>query len=104
MTRCLAVSWLDYDHLFPRLSAVVHHGRMGTTHAAVLHGVPRVIVPHAADQGLHAQRAETNGARLTVTHDAGFRIRARNLSAAFAGLGGAPRAAEWVSGPAKHAD
>jgi len=86
---------------------------MGTTHAAVVHGLPQVIVPHAADQGLQARRAEASGVGLivapkdatlesmqraieTVVRDPAFRIRAAKLSAAFARAGGVPRAAEWI--------
>lgn len=36
--------------LFPRCSAIVHHGGAGTTMSAVLAGKGSVVVPHAADQ------------------------------------------------------
>ncbi len=115
LPRCIAVPWVDYDHLFLRLAVAVHHGGMGTTHAAVIHGVPQVIVPHAADQTVQARRAEASGVGLaitpqdatlesmqraieTVVRDPGFRIRARNVSATFAAAGGVPRAAEWIVG------
>ncbi len=113
LPRCIAVAWADYDHLFPRLSVAVHHGGMGTAHAAVVHGVPQVIVPHAADQSLQALRAEASGVGLmirpkeatldalqhaveTVVRDPGFRIRARNLAVEFAARGGAPVAARCI--------
>jgi UDP:flavonoid glycosyltransferase YjiC (YdhE family) len=113
LPRCIAVSWVDYDHLFPRLAAAIHHGGMGTTHAAVVHGTPQVIVPHAADQDLQARRAEASGVGLailpknatldslqqtieTVVRDPGFRIRARGLSASFTSAGGAAAAARWL--------
>lgn len=114
LPRCIAVSWVDYDHLFPRLAAVVHHGGMGTTHAAVLHGVPQIIVPHAADQVLQAARAEAAGVGLTlrpgeatlesvqaavetIVRDPGFGLRAKNLKEAFAAGGGVALAAERVA-------
>lgn len=114
LPRCMAVSWVDYDHLFPRLAVAIHHGGMGTTHAAVVHGVPQVVVPHAADQALQARRAEASGVGLTirpqdatvesmrravetVVRDPGVRMRARNVSAAFAQAGGVPRAAESIA-------
>jgi len=42
----------DMPHawLFPRMSAVVHHGGAGTTHATLRAGVPSAAVPHVADQ------------------------------------------------------
>jgi sterol 3beta-glucosyltransferase len=46
-----------HDWLFPRMSAVVHHGGAGTTAAAFRAGVPSVIVPHGNDQFAWAQRA-----------------------------------------------
>jgi MGT family glycosyltransferase len=113
LPRCAAVAWVDYDHLFPRLAVAVHHGGMGTTHAAVVHGVPQVILPHAADQGLQARRAEASGAGLAlrpreatleavqkaieaVVRDAAFRARAQKLAAAFAAAGGIDAAARGV--------
>ena len=46
-----------HDWLFPRVSAVVHHGGAGTTAAAFRAGVPAVIVPHGNDQFAWAARA-----------------------------------------------
>ena len=42
--------------LFPRMSAVVHHGGAGTTAAAIRAGVPSVIVPHLGDQPYWGRR------------------------------------------------
>ena len=120
LPQCIALSWLDYDHVFPHLSVAIHHGGLGTTHAAVVHGVPQVIIPHAADQSLQARRAEANGVGLqiapgaaridslrqaieTVIHDPGFRIRAQNLATAFARAGGVPHAAERIAALADRA-
>lgn len=36
--------------LFPRMSAVVHHGGAGTTAAGLRAGVPAVLIPHLGDQ------------------------------------------------------
>ncbi len=46
-----------HDWLFPKMSAVVHHGGAGTTAAAFRAGVPSVVVPHGNDQVAWAQRA-----------------------------------------------
>ena len=48
--------WVDYDHVLPRCSLIIHHGGMGTTHAAILRGLLQVVVPHAADQRAQARR------------------------------------------------
>lgn len=50
-----------HDWLFPRMSAVVHHGGAGTTAAGLRAGVPSVIVPHLGDQPLWGQRVEALG-------------------------------------------
>jgi sterol 3beta-glucosyltransferase len=38
--------------VFPRCSAVLHHGGAGTSHAALRAGVPSVVVAHTAEQEL----------------------------------------------------
>jgi sterol 3beta-glucosyltransferase len=44
-----AVDWVPYDWLFPRMSAVVHHGGAGTTAAGLRAGLPSVVVPYFLD-------------------------------------------------------
>jgi sterol 3beta-glucosyltransferase len=53
----------DVHHawLFPRVSAVVHHGGSGTTGAGLRAGVPSVLVPHISDQPFWAQRVAQLG-------------------------------------------
>jgi MGT family glycosyltransferase len=110
-TRLL--NWIDYDQVFPRLSVIIHHGGMGTTHRAVLQGLPQVVVPHAADQrgqarrvaqskvGLNlsafdVQRGQLLPAIRAVTSDLKVREAAQNLQADFAALGGAEHAADLL--------
>jgi MGT family glycosyltransferase len=112
-TRLL--SWLEYDHVFPRLSVIVHHGGMGTTHRAVIQGIPQVVVPHAADQRGQARRVAQakvglsltahdvrNGQLLpairAVTRDPAVAQQAQQLAAEFATLGGPPVAADLLLG------
>ncbi len=64
-TRLL--NWVDFAHVMPRSSAIIHHGGMGTTHAAILHALPQIIVPHAADQRGQARRAAQTGVGLHLT-------------------------------------
>ena len=52
----LTVGDLSHWQLFPRLAGVVHHGGAGTTAAAARAGVPQVVLPHAFDQFLLADR------------------------------------------------
>jgi sterol 3beta-glucosyltransferase len=53
----------DVPHawLFPRVSAVVHHGGSGTTGAGLRAGAPSVLVPYLGDQPFWAQRVAELG-------------------------------------------
>lgn len=53
-TRLL--NWAPFDHVLPRCELMIHHGGMGTTHHAIVHGVRQIVVPHAADQRIQARR------------------------------------------------
>jgi len=50
-----------HSWLFPRMSAVMHHGGSGTTHSAARAGVPSIVVPFAADQFFWADRLRRLG-------------------------------------------
>ena len=50
-----------HDWLFPKMSAVIHHGGSGTTATALRAGVPQVLVPLILDQYHHAQRLYEEG-------------------------------------------
>lgn len=54
--------WVDFDAVLPGVAGVIHHGGVGTTHAALRHGAPQVIVPHAGDQLAQAGRITPAGA------------------------------------------
>ena len=111
-TRLL--NWIPFEHVLPRTRLIIHHGGMGTTHAAVIHGIPQIAVPHAADQRGNARRIAQakvglnltahdvrNGALLegvnALTHDARVQATARDLAAHFASLGGPERAADLLA-------
>ncbi len=108
------LDWVNYDWLFPRLAAAVHHGGVATTHAAICHGLPQLIIPHAGDQALQARRAAatgvgvhlapaaTNPATLQAAlHDLLanplWRTRAAHLQAEFGALGGPAHAARLLA-------
>ncbi len=57
----LAVDAVPHALVFPRVSAIVHHGGAGTTTAAASSGVPQVILPHILDQFYWAHRVERLG-------------------------------------------
>lgn len=110
-TRLL--NWVDFDRVFPRLRVILHHGGMGTTHAAILHGLPQIITPHAADQRGQARRArqakvglelrshEIHQGQLAaavhaITSTPLVDNAVRSLKQSFAALGGPERAAEHI--------
>ena len=110
-TRLL--NWAPYEHLLPRCKIAIHHGGMGTTHRALTHGLPQIVVPHAADQRIQARRAAEAKVGLHLTaHDVrqgqlGEGVKAileaewvaenaRRLAREMASLGGVERAASLV--------
>lgn len=50
------VDAVPHDWLFPRMTAVVHHGGAGTTAAGLRAGTPSVIIPYMADQPFWGRR------------------------------------------------
>jgi len=65
---CMAVDDVNHDLLFPRVTAVVHHGGAGTTAAAARAGVPQVITPMFGDQFYWASRIAHLGAGATIPY------------------------------------
>ena len=49
---CLFVDDEPHSVLFPKVSAVIHHGGAGTVATAARAGVPQIVLPHVADQFL----------------------------------------------------
>jgi UDP:flavonoid glycosyltransferase YjiC (YdhE family) len=107
------VNFVPFDAVLPRTKLMIHHGGMGTTHAAVVHGVPQIVVPHAADQRGQARRAAQAKVGLNLTaHDVrhgklweGARAilkdsrvleNSQRMAEAMAALGGPERAADEV--------
>ena len=107
------MNYVPFDAVLPRAKIMIHHGGMGSTHRAVVHGVPQIVVPHAADQRGQARRASQalvglnltahdvrhgkllEGTRALLT-DARVQQNARDLAAEMASLGGAEAAAAAV--------
>ncbi len=105
--------WIDYAQVFPHLGGIAHHGGMATTHAALVHGIPQVVVPHAGDQypqaarvtqarvgyGIRAKDFTMENAPLILADilwDPEFTKNARAMAETFRALGGPPRAADAV--------
>ena len=51
---------IPHSWLFPKISAAIHHGGAGTTHASLRHGLPTLILPFGADQPFNADRVALN--------------------------------------------
>ncbi len=95
----LIIGSAEHRAIAPHCMAMVHHGGAGTTHTALLCGVPQIIVSHLADQpywgriihakGLgpkHLSRARLTAARLadrikTVTTTPDFKTKAAQAAA-----------------------
>jgi sterol 3beta-glucosyltransferase len=50
-----------HSWLFPRMSAIAHHGGAGTTSESLRAGVPTIVVPHLADQPFWGSRVAALG-------------------------------------------
>jgi MGT family glycosyltransferase len=91
----LVVPYAPHSRLFPRASALVHHGGVGTTGQALRAGRPMVIVPYSHDQPDNATRCTALGVATVVRRGA---ANARRLSRALRLVTGEPsyaaRAAE----------
>lgn len=62
---------VPHTFLFPRCSLAIHHAGCGTSHAALLAGIPSVSVPIAGDQPFWAARLAEVGIGAVVTRGDG---------------------------------
>ncbi len=56
-----SLDYAPYAWLFPRMSAVIHHGGSGTTGLALRSGVPSTVIPFTADQPFWGARTHALG-------------------------------------------
>ena len=52
---------VSHQALFPHVKAVIHHGGVGTTAAALQAGIPQLIMPFSVDQPFWAKRMQLLG-------------------------------------------
>ncbi len=105
--------WVDFEETLPRLAGIIHHGGVGTTHAALRHGLPQVVVPHAGDQQPQAGRITQAGVGYGVApanftlpaarwlaqqllENAALRQAAAAWQVELAAPGGVEAAAQWI--------
>jgi rhamnosyltransferase subunit B len=110
----LLVDRAPHQLLFPRASAVVHQGGIGTTAQALRSGHPMLVVPHAHDQPDNAFRVTNLGVARTVfprrykaprvarelerlLGEAHYRERSAAVADIVRGEGGAEAAAEAIA-------
>jgi len=67
--------YAPHASVFPRCSAIVHHGGAGTTQASLLSGKPAIIVPHTAEQEFWGSELRRIGVALKY-------LKRRSLNAA----------------------
>jgi sterol 3beta-glucosyltransferase len=110
----MVIKSAPHRSLFPRVTAVVHHGGAGTTAAGLLAARPTIVCPFQGDQhfwgaAIHsagagpqpmpAKKLTTNrlaSAIQTANADADMRTRAAELSKRIAQENGADRASEQI--------
>lgn len=113
-SNVIAIDSVPHAWLFPRTSAVVHHGGAGTTAAGLRAGVPSIVVPFHGDQPFWGDRVAAAGVgpkpiprrALTVdrlaaaidaaTGDAAMRDRAAAIGRAVRAEDGVARAVEVI--------
>lgn len=61
------VGYAPFDALLPRLTALVHHGGIGTTAQALAAGLPQAVQPYAHDQFDNAARLVKRGVALRLS-------------------------------------
>jgi rhamnosyltransferase subunit B len=111
----MAAEYAPHAGLFPRAAAIVHHGGVGTTAAALRAGRPMLVVPHAHDQPDNADRcrrlgvarvldatrytAQRAAAHLTaLIADPSYSRRARAIAEQIAHERGVETAADTIAG------
>ncbi|MDJ0689999.1 MAG: glycosyltransferase [Xenococcaceae cyanobacterium MO_188.B32] len=62
----MATNYVPYSQIFPRASAIVHQGGIGTTAQALRSGRPTLIMPYTYDQPDNAARVQRLGTSRTI--------------------------------------
>jgi UDP:flavonoid glycosyltransferase YjiC (YdhE family) len=109
----LVIERAPHQLLFPRASAIVHQGGVGTTGQALRSGKPTLVVPHSHDQPDNAARVRRLGVARTLVpgqykaqrvvreldrllSDTSYRDHGSRVAATIAAEDGANRAADLI--------
>lgn len=65
-SNILAVDYVPYEQILPKVAVFVHHGGIGNTAVALKSGVPQLIRPCAFDQFDNASRAVSLGVAVEI--------------------------------------
>ncbi len=95
----LAVQYVAYSRLFPRATAIVHQGGIGTVGQALAAGRPMLVVPFSHDQPDNAARLVRLGVARTLGRD---RYRAAPAAAELRQLLSDPGYAERAAQAGEH--
>jgi sterol 3beta-glucosyltransferase len=112
-SQAMVIKSAPHRSLFPRVTAVVHHGGAGTTAAGLLASRPTIICPFQGDQHFWGAAVHRAGAgpqpmpvkklvtrrlasAIQAAHDDAMRTRAAELSERIAQENGADRASEQI--------
>ncbi|MBC7541147.1 MAG: glycosyltransferase, partial [Candidatus Sericytochromatia bacterium] len=109
-SHVFVINGVNHDWLFPKCTAIVHHGGAGTTAASLRAGAPTLICAVFADQPFWGKRVVSLGVGTwmpyaKLNHDtllAGLRhLEDRNLKKRAAALGIAMRQEEGLANAVK---
>ena len=107
-------SFIPHQWLFPRVSAVVHHGGAGTTSAGLRYGRPTLIIPFSGDQFFWGTRVHAlscgplpidrnsltseklTNALIDLTTSSDYRTHAEAIGSAISGEKGTKTAADII--------
>lgn len=92
--KVLARPYLPHGPVFARARAIVHHGGIGTSTAAVRAGKPQLVLPYAADTWENARRLKDLGISLSLPAKQFTLDRAEKVIRRLLNLQWAPRRAE----------
>lgn len=67
--------YIPHDWLFPRVSAIVHHGGAGTTASGLRYGKPTLIIPFGGDQPFWGNRIRELGCGPKPIHRSDLTVR-----------------------------